>query len=247
MEKVRPFYYLRNSSTKKLIELFEIAVGKESFDLLFTTKKLWASDFYYAYAVSKSGKKMEEARAIWIAGYLLDSFRTYLFEIEKLSKAEVEKKLLDLFSTVDFSECFDTLRCKACGQSVKYSNLYLYLNDRYCDHIPNSKNCCHCSRFQSLQVLYISGVKQRTVQGAVIDEFLTRKSVWLSTGPFCYLCGVETFFEIPTRIHWKTAEPQMAEIDHVIPLSKGGNHDVENTAIACSSCNKEKADKLLGT
>lgn len=247
MDKDRPLYSLRDSSTQKLIELFEIAVGKESFDLLFTTKKLWASDFYYAYAVSKSGRKIEEARAIWVAGYLLDSFRIYLFEIEKLSKAEVERKLLDLFSTVDFSECFETVGCRACGQSVKYSNLYLYLNDRYCDHILDSKDCCHCGHFQSLQVLYISGVKQRAMQTALIDEFLTRKGVWLSTGPFCYLCGVETFFEKPNRMRWKTAEPQMAEIDHVVPLSKGGNHDVENTAIACSSCNKEKSDKLLGT
>ena len=246
MDKDRRIYYLRDSSTKKLIELFELAIGKKSYDLLFTTKKLWATDFYYAYAVSKSGKKLEDARALWVAGYLLDCFKTYLFEIERLSNADVEKKLLDLFSKVDFSECFDTVECRACGQNVTYRNLYLYLNNRYCDHLPESKDCCHCGQFQSLQVLYISNVKQRSLHTAVIDEFLTRKSVWQSTGPFCYLCGVETYFEKPRGMHWKTAEPQMVEIDHVVPLSKGGNHEIENTAITCSSCNKEKSDKHLG-
>ena len=243
MDKVRPIYYLRDSSTKRLLEIFEETIGKEYFESLFSTKKLWAADFYYAYSVSKSGKEIQHARALWVAGYLLDSFRNYLLEIEKLTKVEIERKLLNLFSNSDFSECFDAMDCKACGESVRFRNLYLYLNDRYCDHNIDSNDCCHCGKYQSLQVLYILGVKQRSVPGATIDDFLTRKSVWLSTGPFCYLCGVETFYRKPAKMHWKTAEPQMAEIDHIVPLSKGGNHDAENTAITCSSCNKEKSDK----
>lgn len=33
-------------------------------------------------------------------------------------------------------------------------------------------------------------------------------------------------------------------IDHVIPLAKGGAHDLTNFAISCPSCNLSKADKM---
>ena len=36
------------------------------------------------------------------------------------------------------------------------------------------------------------------------------------------------------------------ELDHIIPLSKGGAHTPENTQCVCRQCNSEKADKPLG-
>ena len=33
-------------------------------------------------------------------------------------------------------------------------------------------------------------------------------------------------------------------IDHVIPMSKGGDHDLNNLVVCCSSCNSLKQDKL---
>ena len=34
--------------------------------------------------------------------------------------------------------------------------------------------------------------------------------------------------------------------DHIIPLSKGGPHAVENLCASCSKCNLQKQDKLIG-
>lgn len=34
-------------------------------------------------------------------------------------------------------------------------------------------------------------------------------------------------------------------VDHVIPLSRGGKHEIENLVPACKSCNSSKHDKLL--
>lgn len=48
----------------------------------------------------------------------------------------------------------------------------------------------------------------------------------------CFYCG-----EI---INSKTAH-----IDHVVPLSKGGSHSVDNFCISCPSCNLSKNDKLI--
>lgn len=36
-----------------------------------------------------------------------------------------------------------------------------------------------------------------------------------------------------------------ATIDHVIPRSKGGQHEWENVVACCSPCNQKKGDKLL--
>ncbi len=35
------------------------------------------------------------------------------------------------------------------------------------------------------------------------------------------------------------------ECDHVVPLSRGGNHDISNLAAACASCNRSKRNKLI--
>lgn len=41
------------------------------------------------------------------------------------------------------------------------------------------------------------------------------------------------------------AGPGPVEMDHVIPLSKGGRHNPDNVVPACRSCNKSKGDKTL--
>lgn len=47
----------------------------------------------------------------------------------------------------------------------------------------------------------------------------------------CYICGSDC------EGKW--------EVDHVIPISKGGTHDIFNLAIACRMCNRRKHTKSL--
>jgi len=35
------------------------------------------------------------------------------------------------------------------------------------------------------------------------------------------------------------------DIDHIIPLSRGGHHDPENVCLACKTCNRSKSNKFL--
>lgn len=35
------------------------------------------------------------------------------------------------------------------------------------------------------------------------------------------------------------------QVDHVVPLARGGKHEIDNLAPACRSCNASKKDKLL--
>jgi hypothetical protein len=34
-------------------------------------------------------------------------------------------------------------------------------------------------------------------------------------------------------------------VDHVIPLNKGGENSIENLALACFHCNRQKSDKVI--
>lgn len=34
-------------------------------------------------------------------------------------------------------------------------------------------------------------------------------------------------------------------VDHIVPLAKGGTHDVDNLAVLCRACNSRKHDRLL--
>lgn len=35
------------------------------------------------------------------------------------------------------------------------------------------------------------------------------------------------------------------EVDHIVPLSRGGSNDAKNLALACQSCNRSKGNKLI--
>jgi 5-methylcytosine-specific restriction endonuclease McrA len=37
--------------------------------------------------------------------------------------------------------------------------------------------------------------------------------------------------------------PGLREVDHAIPISRGGAHSMDNLAIACKTCNKEKGSR----
>lgn len=44
----------------------------------------------------------------------------------------------------------------------------------------------------------------------------------------------------PKVCHWCGIKCERCEIDHIIPLSKGGKHERHNLVIACPTCNRRK-------
>lgn len=54
----------------------------------------------------------------------------------------------------------------------------------------------------------------------------------------CTYCGKHT----PKNMRGKH-EHNSPELDHIVPLSKGGKHTYLNTTLACRSCNHKKSDK----
>lgn len=61
----------------------------------------------------------------------------------------------------------------------------------------------------------------------------TRKVLIAKYGGRCSLCGD------PVELGDETS-PRYATIDHIVPLSKGGDDSIANLALACLSCNQKK-------
>lgn len=57
-----------------------------------------------------------------------------------------------------------------------------------------------------------------------------RDLVYLRDGEKCVYCG--------------TTEAEF-HLDHVFPLSRGGDHSAANLAVSCASCNRSKGDKTI--
>lgn len=62
--------------------------------------------------------------------------------------------------------------------------------------------------------------------------FVSRLEIMGRDGGECYLCGREL------SIH-------DANLEHVIPLTRGGSHTPDNIKIAHGLCNKKKGERLL--
>lgn len=54
-------------------------------------------------------------------------------------------------------------------------------------------------------------------------------------GGKCYYCDIYCT---------KTKERKLT-MDHVVPISRGGKHHIDNIRLACKSCNSKKRDNLL--
>jgi 5-methylcytosine-specific restriction endonuclease McrA len=72
-------------------------------------------------------------------------------------------------------------------------------------------------------------------------------AVLSANGPYCRYCGVAAddfgyIRDIKGRVRpWLGG----LNIEHIVPLSRGGTHAVSNLAIACQSCNSRKGSKDL--
>lgn len=77
-------------------------------------------------------------------------------------------------------------------------------------------------------------------RGAVVEN-VNPIEVFQRDGWRCQLCGVKT----PRKLRG-TYDDRAPELDHIVPISKGGEHSYINTQCACRRCNGLKGDVPLG-
>ena len=70
------------------------------------------------------------------------------------------------------------------------------------------------------------------------DKTITKKSLenlLLKQNNKCKYCNIDLDFNTAFEVH----------LDHVIPISKGGHHSINNIVFSCKSCNLKKHDKII--
>jgi 5-methylcytosine-specific restriction endonuclease McrA len=72
------------------------------------------------------------------------------------------------------------------------------------------------------------------------ERGISKLSLKRKLGTKCYYCGKEMDFKVGVG---RKFNRDMATIEHLIPLAKGGEHTFENTVLACRHCNLSKSAK----
>lgn len=79
--------------------------------------------------------------------------------------------------------------------------------------------------------------KSRAIKYGVYYEPVNRYNIFERDDYTCVSCGIKVVLSLTWR-------PNMATIDHIIPMSKGGAHIDSNLQTMCSMCNIRKSDKI---
>lgn len=125
-----------------------------------------------------------------------------------------------------------TLRCVDCGQE--------------CQGTANRIRCNPCASRKS-RVAYrakhgrVRKHRERAKRYGVPYEPVNPIAVFDRDGWRCQLCKVKT----PKRLRG-TFEPNAPELDHIVPMSAGGEHSYRNTQCSCRKCNIAKSSTPRG-
>jgi 5-methylcytosine-specific restriction endonuclease McrA len=121
------------------------------------------------------------------------------------------------------------VNCRSCG--ISYSPLY---------GVGPMPVCPCCAERNAKRHKAAARIARKAKERAVTVESVDPFKVFERAGWKCYLCGCAT----PRELRG-THEPNAPELDHVVPLSRGGAHSYANTDCACRACNLEKSDQTL--
>lgn len=94
-----------------------------------------------------------------------------------------------------------------------------------------------CAREANRRINHARYRKAQKIGKYGLDPF----RVFERDGWRCHLCGVKTL-----KSKRGTDHPKAPELEHIIPISKGGAHSYQNTACSCRQCNRAKRDKVMG-
>lgn len=118
--------------------------------------------------------------------------------------------------------------CAECG--VMFSPVYGVKNRKFC-----SDDCGDRSARRTTHR------KRRAKLRNVTVESVNPTNVFDRDGWRCQFCKVKT----PRKLRG-TYAPNAPELDHIVPLSCGGEHSYINTQCLCRSCNALKSNNIVG-
>lgn len=106
---------------------------------------------------------------------------------------------------------------------------------------PNRQRCEEHVKRRKRELIRARDMVNRAKGWGVETELVIAREVFERDGWTCHLCGEAIPKRLrTTRVLGGTYEPLSPVIDHVIPLSKGGPHTMENCRAAHWTCNARK-------
>jgi 5-methylcytosine-specific restriction endonuclease McrA len=72
--------------------------------------------------------------------------------------------------------------------------------------------------------------------------FATKKNIYSKYNGHCCECGIKTQFFLGNS-GGRNFEILNAHIDHIVPISRGGQNEIENLRLMCNKCNCSKGAK----
>lgn len=166
------------------------------------------------------------------------------------------------YCVIHFSYCQGCAAPFSSKRKKSYCSGRCWSKAKYVSVVPDSKSCAWCrEQFKpavtggspsdycgsecrgQAQKAYrrIEKAKRKAVIVAATIERVDPFKVFDRDGWRCQLCGIET-----PKAKRGSYENDAPELDHIIPLSKGGEHSYKNTQCACRRCNGLKGDRGLG-
>jgi predicted nucleic acid-binding Zn ribbon protein len=107
----------------------------------------------------------------------------------------------------------------------------------------------YCSDACRKKAGYINQNTRRRLklQNALVDDDITLRGLFIRDSGRCYICGEQCDWEDHgyNGNHF-IAGHYYPTIDHVVPLSKGGEHSWSNVKLAHFSCNSAKGARICG-
>lgn len=121
--------------------------------------------------------------------------------------------------------------CRVCGQR------FVPADRRQGPYATCSEHCRLKLEDQSKRVS--RSARKAREKGAKVIDLVDPIQVLMRDRWSCRRCGIKT----PRRLRG-SFHPHAPEVDHIVPLAKGGEHSYANTQCLCRSCNIRKSDTL---
>lgn len=109
----------------------------------------------------------------------------------------------------------------------------------YSARMPHSRFCSRTCQRKSIN-RSSTAIRRARIAGLERERF-DPLEVFERDGWRCHLCGRKTIKKL--RGKYAKLSP---ELDHIIPVSRGGPHTRANTACSCHECNNRKHNRILG-
>jgi 5-methylcytosine-specific restriction endonuclease McrA len=140
--------------------------------------------------------------------------------------------------------------CKQCGKPI--GNKHDGIIGQHCSeacHLIRKRELNRISSRKARQSMTEKAVELRRAhrkrgkaikRGASTGIAVSPKAIFNRDGWKCQICMRPT----PEKLRG-TYKPNAPELDHIVPLSKGGPHTPSNIQTACRECNGNKSDKRV--